>query len=285
MKLSDKYYSGREVQKKLGITEPALRNLVNQKKIKKIIPPGRTYGVYLRSEIDRFAEKWEAFLMAKEPPRTTFRIARNEDMPAQEALDTRAIGPGGMPVETLKAWLAANGECSYHVYHDNKLVAFMNIVPIKRETVEKLLEDKMHWRDINPQTDIENFEPGKPVDLYVSGIASSPDVDETTRQHYMFVLLRGVGEELKKLGRRGIIIKNVYGRSQTPQGIAMAMHMGMKEYEPLPRTGKLIRFMLEVDKSNSFLAKMYKEGWEEWKKDQSKQANLKPAKRTASHKV
>jgi hypothetical protein len=32
-KLGERFYSGREVQRKLGITEPALRNLVNQKKV------------------------------------------------------------------------------------------------------------------------------------------------------------------------------------------------------------------------------------------------------------
>src|SRR5581483_6465698 len=93
------------------------------------------------------------------------------------------------------------------------------------------------------------------------------------RQHYMFVLLRGTMKEFKKLGRRGVVIKNVYGRSRTPQGIAMAMHIGMKEYEPLPRTGKLIRFVLDVDQSDSFFAGKYKEGRAEWEKDQMKQTS------------
>ena len=271
MKLGDRYYSGREVQRMLGITEPALRNLVNQKKIKKYTPPGRKYGVYLKSEIDRYAEKWEAFLMAKELPKTTFRIARSEDMAAQEDLDTRSIGPGGLPVEALKAWYAANGECDYHVYHENKLVAYLFLVPLKRKVVEQLLQEKIHWRDINPQRDIEKFEPGKPIDLYVLGVASEPDVDETTRQHYMFVLLRGAAEELKNLGRRGIILRNVFGRSQTPPGIAMAMHMGMEEYTPLPRTGKLVRFVMDVSTSNSFLAKTYREGYAEWQKEHKRE--------------
>ena len=277
MKIGEKYYSGVEVQNKLGITEPALRNLVNQKKIKRIIPPGRKYGVYLRSEIDRYAEKWDAFLMAKELPKTVFRIARSEDLTAQEELDTRAIGAGGLPVETLKAWFSANEEIDYHVYHDNNLVAYMSLVPIKHEIIENLLQEKIHWRDINPKADIEEYESGKTVDLYVLGIASDPDVDESTRQHYMFVLLRGVGEELNKLGRRGVIIKKVYGRSQTPTGIAMALHIGMKEYAPLPRTGKLVRFVLDVDTSNTFLAKMYKEGFAEWSKEQkqSHKQNIK----------
>jgi hypothetical protein len=53
-------------------------------------------------------------------------------------------------------------------------------------------------------------------------------------------------------------------------GIAMAMHAGMVEYLPLPKTGKLVRFMFDIEKSNSFLALAYKEGFEEWKKEQKK---------------
>ncbi len=284
MKLGDKYYSGREVQKKLGITEPALRNLVNQKRIKKVIPPGREYGVYLKTEIDRYAEKWEAFLMAKEPPKTIFRIARSEDMPQQEELDTRAIGPGGLSTERLKELSSVNGDINFHVYHDNNLVAYISLVPLKQAKMEQLLQEKIQWRDIKPKEDIEKYEPGKPVNLYVLGIAGDPNIDETTRQHYMLVLLRGVGDELKKLGRQGIIIKKVYGRSQTPTGIAMALHIGMKEYEPLPRTGKLIRFELDVDTSNTFLAKMYREGFQEWQEEQKKQERQKKNKHTSSEK-
>lgn len=270
MKLSDKYYSGREVQRKLNITEPGLRNLVNQKKIKKFIPPGRKYGVYLRSEIDRFAEKWEAFLMAKEPPQTVFRIAKKADMDAEQALDARAVSPNGMPADLKRKWLEANDESDYHVYHDNKLAAFLYLVPIRKEIMEPFLQGIIPWKDIDPQKDIEKYEPGKVVDIFVQGIASDPDVDETTRTHYMLVLLRGAGNELKKLGRRGIMIDKIYARSQTPTGIAMAIHVGMSEYPPLPRTGKLARFVLNVEKSHTYLAQKYKEGLKEWKEEASK---------------
>lgn len=269
-KIRENYYTGKEVQQLLGITEPALRNLVNQKKIRKIIPPGRTNGVYLKTEINTFAAKWEAFLMAKEPPKATFRHARKEDMAAQEKLDAESIGPGGVSAETLQTWLEANGEAAYHVFYADKLVAFAHLVPLTEEIINQLLQNKIHWADVNPQQDIEQFEAGKTTSLYAYAIASDQTLDETTRQHYMFVLLRGMGEEFKKLGKRGIIVKNVYGLSSTPTGIAMALHIGMKEYEPLPRTGKTIRFIMEVDKSSSFLAKMYREGLNEWYKIQEK---------------
>lgn len=100
---------------------------------------------------------------------------------------------------------------------------------------------------------------------------SEPDVDETTCMHYMLVLLREAAEELKKLGRRGVIIRRVYARSQTPTGIAMVIHVGMEEYPLLPKTGKLVRFMLDIEKSNSFLVLAYKEEFQEWKKEYKKQ--------------
>jgi len=283
LKLGEKYYSGREVQQKLAITEPALRNLVNQKKIKKYTPPGRKYGVYLRTEIDLFAEKWEAFLMAKEPPKTIFKIAKHDDMEAEHNLDTRAIGPNGMPTEVKQAWLAANGESDYHVYHDNRLVAFLFLVPIRQEVIDDFMQGVIPWKDIDPERDIEKYVPGKPLDIFVQAIASDPDVDETTRMHYTLVLLRGAGEELKKLGRRGIIISKVYARSQTPTGIAMAIHAGMEEYEPMPRTGKLVRFVLDIKTSNAFLARMYKEGFTEWEAEH--QSSVKQTPNARSKKV
>ncbi|HEU5384203.1 MAG TPA: hypothetical protein VFV38_53095 [Ktedonobacteraceae bacterium] len=205
--------------------------------------------------------------MAEEPPNIVFRIAKKADMAAEQDLDTRAVGPNGMPADVKRKWLEANDESDYHVYHNNKLVAFLYLVPLRKEIIEPFIQGKIPWKDINPQRDIENYEPGKVVDLFVQGIASDPDVDETTRTHYMFMLLRGAGNELKKLGRRGVIIDKIYARSQTPTGIAMALHVGMSEYKPLPRTGKLVRFVLDVETSNTYLVQRYKEGLEEWEKE------------------
>lgn len=264
MKLSNKYYTGREVQRLLDITEPSLRNLVSQKKLRKVIPPGRKTGLYLKEEVDTFAAKWDAFLMAKEPPKTTFEIAKSENMEVEEDLDTRSIGPGGVTADIKRNWLAVNGETDYHVFYNNKLVAYLWLLPIKEDVMLRYLQGELHWKDIRPD-DIVKFRAGKPVPLYALGIASEPDVSEEARMHYMFVLLRGVGRELKKLGRRGVIIPKVYARSQTPTGIAMCLHLGMKPYEPMPRTGKLMRFELDLETADTFLAHMYKQGLAEWK--------------------
>ncbi len=267
-KLSDRYYTGREAQRKLGITEPALRNLVNQRKIRKIIPPGRQYGVYLREEIDTYAEKWMAFLTAKEPPKTIFKAATLEEMEARQHLSKRAIGtPGLMTVEVRRAWLDTNPEGDYHLVHNNKLVAYCQLLPVKHERLMDFMEGKIRGGEIRPE-DIDIFEPGKAVECLIT-IASEPDVGEMSRMHYVQHLLRGTMHELEKLGRKGYIISKVYATTDTPTGIAMAIHTGMKEYGN--KVGKRLRFVLDVEESQSFLLNSYKIGLAEWKK--SKESN------------
>ncbi len=269
-KISDRYYSGREVQRILGITEPALRNLVNQRKLRKIIPPGRQYGVYLKEEVDTFAEKWLAFLTVKEPPKTTFALATDKDMDEEQELAKHAIGsPGLMTPEIRRIWLAKCPEGNYHLRHNNKLVAYFRILPVKHERLMEFMDGKIRGGEITAD-DIDPFEPGKPVECFLVGIASEPDVGEMTRMHYVQHLVRGTIKELEKLGRKGYIITKVYATSDTPTGIAMAIHAGMEEYKE--RIGKRLRFELDMEQSQSFLLDGYKNGLAEWKKEQRKQA-------------
>lgn len=262
-KLNDRYYSGRDVQRKLGISEPALRNLVNQRKIRKIVPPGREYGVYLREEIDTFAEKWLAFLTAKEPPKTTFEIAKIEDMKAVYELAKRSISPTTMNTELRQSWMEKNPENCCIVKHDEKVVAFFHLLPVKHDCLIRFMNGEIRGWDITAEN-VEPFAEGKPVEC-LAIIASEPDVNETTRMHYVTVLLRGLRKELGRLGRRGVIITKVYATSETPTGIAMAIHAGMETYGP--RAGKRLTFMLDVAKSDSFIFSLYKEEIEERKKN------------------
>jgi hypothetical protein len=103
--------------------------------------------------------------------------------------------------------------------------------------------------------DIEAFKPGHPTECLLI-IASEKDVNETTRKHYVTVLLRGIKHRLKELGQQGVIINAFYATSQTPTGIAMAIHAGMKIIEPT--IGKRMRFVMQTDSSTSFLLDDYK---------------------------
>ena len=274
--LSDRYYSGREVQRKLNITEPALRNLVNQRKIRKVTPPGKQYGVYLKEEVDTYAEKWLAFLTAKEPPKTVFEIAKLEDMDAVYKLAQRAIAPKTMDADLRRSWLEKAPESTYIVKHDEKVVAFVHLLPVRHETLMSFMEGKIRGWEIT-SNDVEPFEEGKPVEC-LAIIASEPDVNETTRMHYVTVLLRGLRNQMQELGRKGYIITKIYATSETPTGIAMAIHIGMQEYGQ--KIGKRITFVWYVEKSHSFLPEAYKEGLNEWRKAHQKQQKANNKKST-----
>ncbi len=265
-KLSDRYYTGREVQRKLSITEPALRNLVNQRKIRKIIPPGKQYGVYLKEEIDTYAEKWLAFLTAKEPPKTIFEIGKPEDMEKVYSLAKRAISPTTMNTELRRSWLEKNPESCYLVKHDDKVVAFFHLLPLKHECLMQFMEGRIRGWDI-AANNVEPFQEGKNLEC-LAIIASEPDVGETARMHYVTVLLRGLRREVGKLGRRGVTITKIYATSETPTGIAMSIHAGMEEYGP--RLGKRLTFVIDTEKSTSFLLDLYKAELKEWRKEQEK---------------
>ncbi len=253
-KISERFYSGREVQRILGITEPALRNLVNQRKLRKIVPPGRQTGVYLKEEVDTYAEKWLAFLAAEEPPKTTFELAKPEDMDAVYKLAQRAISPVTMPAELRRGWLAKNSESCYVVKHNDKVVAFFHLLPLKHDCLMDFMDGKIRGWEITPDK-VEVFKPGHPTECLVI-IASEPDVDETTRKHYVLILLRGLKHRLGELGRQGIILTDIYATSETPTGISMAMHAGMKILGA--KLGKRFRFILNVASSTSFLLDDYK---------------------------
>ncbi len=79
--------------------------------------------------------------------------------------------------------------------------------------------------------------------------------------HYVRVLIRGMIKEMKRLGEQGVIITKIYATSDTPTGIAMALHAGMEIYGH--KLGKRLKFVMDVDKSLSFLLDGYKEGYKE----------------------
>jgi len=265
--LKEKYYTGKEVQKILGITEPSLRNLVNQKKLRKVIPPGRQNGLYLKTEVDRYAEKWYAFLAAEELPQTIFTTGKPEDMDAVYELSKKGINPITMNGATRRSWLAINSQSCYVVKYKDEVVAFFHLLPLKHERLIAFLDGKIRGWDLTGE-DVEKFSPNKAVEC-LAIVASDPDAGETTRMHYMLVLLRGLASALEEMGQKGIIITAIYATSETPTGIAMAMHLGMEDYPP--RLGKRVRFKLDIKEENSsFLIKKYKEGLERWKRTQHK---------------
>lgn len=256
-------YTSIQARTKLGgMASSSFKALVDKGQIRKIVPPGKVQGMYLKEDVDKLAEAMQKFVEvytlsltepAEQPPKTTFEIAKPEDMDAVYELSLRAIG-NTMNAETRRGWLAVNPESCYIVKHDSKVVAFFHLLAMKHSYLMDFMDGKIRGWEITPDR-VEQFKPGHPVEC-LAIIASEQDIEKTTRQHYVRVLLRGMKRRLGELGQQGIIIDSVYATSQTPTGIAMATHAGMEQYGK--SIGKRLTFKMDVKRSTSFLLEDYK---------------------------
>ena len=262
----DKYYTPKEVQDKLGITEPALRNLVRTNQLHRITPPGKKHSVFAKEEIDSFLSRWLAFLSTEEPEKMEFHMGTLEDQEEELLLTRYMFGPAAHDMETRKAWFAKNKEIDYIVRDDGKIVSFMNLLPAKHEAIMDFMDGKIRGWDIQAE-DVEAFEPGKPIEVIVMGMATTPDAPPERRRMYSAALLRGMRDTMKSLGERGIEITKLYATSQTPSGIGILMHAGF--HETGKRLGKRIAFVLDVQESELPIFNDYKTAFEHWKSSQA----------------
>jgi hypothetical protein len=202
-----------------------------------------------------------------------FQLATVDDMEAVYELSQRAINKITPNAEVRRVWVTRNPEDSFVVKHHGKVVAFFHLIPVKHERLKEFKEGKIRGWEIGAE-DIETFEPDKPVECLVI-IASEQETDEITRMNYARILMRGTMQVLGDLGRRGVTITKFYATSETPTGIALSLHAGMRELDY--RLGRRLAFEMDIEKADSPLLKSYKKGLAEWKREQKK-----PAKQRAS---
>jgi hypothetical protein len=55
------FYTASEAMQVLGMTQGQFQNLVVHGRIKRVIPPGRTRGMYIKKEVDELAEARKSF--------------------------------------------------------------------------------------------------------------------------------------------------------------------------------------------------------------------------------
>jgi predicted DNA-binding transcriptional regulator AlpA len=260
---NSKYYTASEVKQILGIGDSALYNYVNRGELQRIVPPHRKQGVYLRSEVDEMAREMQAFFVAKTTVSSAFSKATKEDMP--ECVQLSAAIFGGLniiPLEKRIAWLEKNPDIDYIVRHEGELMGYASIVPLSPEILEPLLKDEIYAKDLTPD-EIEQFKPGKPIQLYIMAMGVKPRLSKLEKRTYASRLIKGIVKEIIEMGGRGIDIETIIARSETPDGIHILRHLGFTEVpSEVPGTRN---FIIEVAKSGIPAILEYKDALAEWR--------------------
>jgi hypothetical protein len=262
------YYAAKEAQKILGMTYSALRNQVDAGNIRSIVPPGKRQAVYLREDVAQLAREMEAFFVAKQAAPSVFKKATEEDMPESVALSAAIFGGVNIiPLERRIAWLKRNPDIDYILRHDSEMVGYASIVPLRPETLAPLLRDELLAKDITPD-EIEEFKPGKPLQLYIMAMGIKPRLSKLEKRTYASRLLKGMRDVIIEMGKRGVVIDTIIARSEVPDGINILRHYGFTEVpSEVPGTRN---FIIEIEKSGIPALMEYKRELAAWKERSKK---------------
>lgn len=254
MHVKNNYYTAKEAQERLAVDDNRFYYLVRTGKIKKFVPPGKKQGVYSRAEVDKLSRDMIAFVVYDEEQGLHFSKATLEDIQEEYDLATLLFGSATHGIETRQAWLEKNPDIDFIVRDHGRLVAFINILPVKHETIMRFMDGDIRGWEI-PTDDLLQFDPGSTVECIVMSIGTSPEINPLRRAQAGAKLISGILELLNGLAQQRVTVSKLYATSSTPTGIAILKNSGFKE---IGHMGKRVKFALEPLLSDSIVFSEYK---------------------------
>jgi hypothetical protein len=262
------YIKATDVKNRLHISDAMVRYYVQKEKIGYLVPPGRKQGFYLEKDVNRLANELDAFLYRDDAEEeTTFDVAKKEDLLGIIKLGVALFSPGSNinpePPQWIIKALEKNPEIRFTLKRKGELLGYVSIVPFKpnNEKAQRCLEVEF-LRDVNiTPDDIETFDAGKHIHLYLMAIGIDPKLTRLERRTQGAKLINKFIDEIVKLGSRGVIIEKITARGDTRSGIKLLQAFGFSEMPP-PAPGKRA-FIIDVEKSGAPAILQYKQALKE----------------------
>ena len=185
----------------------------------------------------------------------TFLKATQDDIHEEYELATLLLnGSMGYGLPAYEAWLRYNPDSNFIVRDQGRLVAFMQVLPLKRETIKRWLKGEVREWEIGAE-DVLPYEAGSSVECIITSIATTADVDKWKRSVYGMRLVRGFLRFLDDLTKQGVTITRFYAASAAPDGLSL---LGRAKFEQRGSIGKRVVFELDPIAAESRIAKAYK---------------------------
>lgn len=270
------FYTAAQAIKRLHMPRSTFYDMVDRGQIKKITPPNKTDGFYLKDDVDRIAKAQEAFILQYATDTTTFEVAQESDIEGIAELNAELFGGNKSTRYDLRmAQYKSNKEIFHVLKQDGIIVGYIGAFPLKQEAIDKIMsgvsEARFRVEVLSPEN-IVPFKPGEAENIFLiigakQGLAKS--------KIYGSRLIGGSIELLERLAKKGIFIKKAYATSRTQDGIRMCKGMGFKQINPKDEEDNLLRFELDLATTTNPLFKDYRRFAE--------QANNTKTTKTASH--
>jgi hypothetical protein len=256
----DKLYSASEARARLGgMSSSSFKRLVDTGKIRKVTPPNKVQGMYMKEDVDKLAEAMQEFVeIYSTIPTGKFEVirARNEDdIRATAQIAKQHFGDLAYTAEDRLPWFRKVPDGDFILLHDGVIVGYFSIQAVQHEALEDhILKPKgggVRLEDIIP------FSPNAPLECYVTGMAVKLEPNHQTNKHYGMLLILGLGNALVEFGRRGVDIHKIWTKSRTVSGIKICREVGFKDLGYLD--SEHILFMLDLQTATFPLIQRYRE--------------------------
>ena len=251
------YYTLTEAAKILNLSNAMVRKYVEKGKIHYVQPEGRVHGFYLKKDVDTLAHELDAFMLMQSKTSSTFERATEDDLKATVEITRVLFGLRNTPEATLArrlSWIRKNPDLFYVLKSEGAVVGYFVWLPLKPEKIINILNGTAYSQETNAE-EIETFEPGKPLHIYLMGIGVRPGLSYFEKRSYGARLIAGVMKTIIDLGKRGIIIDTFYARSDTPDGIRI-LTQGFTE---IPSETHARNFIIKVKESGIPFIQDYKQ--------------------------
>lgn len=257
-------YSASEAMAALGVTQGQFQNLVRQGKVKRLIPPGRTRGMYSKKEVDELALAMEIFTSQM----GDFEIRHTTAADLQEEWEIAAelFGRTTTPVENRLVWLKASPDIMLDVFNNGEMMGYIKMAPLKKDTIWQIMRHERVGADMKPG-DFEKYTAKHPIDIFIFGIGVRRTLSRSESALYASRLISRTITLLKDKGSQGVEIHGLYTTSYTPYGMSICERSGFRTLMDWS-TPRLKSFELIVSESSSPIVKPYKEAFAEWKANQ-----------------
>jgi hypothetical protein len=164
-------------------------------------------------------------------------------------------------IERWSNWIRKNPDIGYMVKSENQIVGCGFLIPLTEEKILDIIS-----KEITPPTlpdDIQEYKPDIPVYLYARtiGVLQNEEVSTRQRHYWASVLIRHLTSAVVELGTRGIVIKKIYGRSDSKEGVRLMAGMG---FTHLRTTTSHENFVIDVESSGLEMILRYEQALNEW---------------------
>jgi excisionase family DNA binding protein len=264
------YYTLTEAARRLNLSNAMVRRYVEKGKLRYMTPEGREHGFYLKKDVDTLANELNAFLnIEDEEEKVTLHLvaATKEDLAEIAKIANALFAPGNKV--TIPNWrymlLERNPEAQYALKQSDRVVGFATILPLKPGTtaIERLLRSDTVSQANITASELEIFEPGKHMDLYIGAIGIDPRLEKHQRRRYGAALASRLISAIVDLGKRGVVLDRVVAMGATHNGIRLLQTFGLYGIEP-KAPGKRA-FVMNIAESGSPVSMQYKEALRESK--------------------